>query len=172
MQLLNDPQVESPTPEAVVCKVCKLPVVLQGDGDYNLVKWHEHKANCVPPSLPPAPSSSASAIGGTPKPPVSSADTETTLVGTSLSPPRGKKRQREDEEAAEDPAGATAEGSDARPTAKRRTESYEPPKGFLPSLWRWAATEVKAFVKAAFGSGEEAKEDEGSGQGNTGVAKV
>lgn len=169
MQLLNDPQVESPTPEAVVCKVCKLPVVLQGDGDYNLVKWHEHKLNCIPPSQPPVPSPSTGAIGDIPKPPVSNADTEATLVGTSLSPPRGKKRQRED---AEDPSGTTAEGSDTRPTAKRRTESYEPPKGFLPSLWRWATTEVKAFVKAAFGGGEETKEDEGAGQGNTGVAKV
>jgi len=49
-------------------------------------------------------------------------------------------------------------GSDTRPTAKRRTESYESPEGFLPSLWKWATTEVKAFVKAAFGSGEETKE--------------
>ena len=168
MQLLNDSQIEKFTAEAVVCNVCKFPVVLQGD--YNLVKWHEHKLTCIPPSPPPAPFPSTDAIDDVPKPPVSSADTEATLVGTSSSPPRGKKRQREDEDGTEDPAGTTAEGSDTRPTAKRRTESYEPPKGFLPSLWKWATTEVKAFVKAAFGSGEETKED--TVQGDTVAAKA
>ena len=154
LQLVNDSQVKSFTAEAVVCDVCKLPVVLQGDGDYNLVKWHEHKLACMS-SPPPAPITSTSTSGNIPKPPASIADTEATLVGASSSPPRGKKRQREDRADAEEPAGTTAEELDTRPTAKRRTESYEPPKGFLPSLWKWAATEVKAFVKAAFGSGEE-----------------
>jgi len=162
LQLLNDSQVKSFTTEAVVCDVCKLPVVLQGDGDYNLVKWHEHKLTCVP-SAPPVLIPSTSAIGNIPKPPASNADTEATLVGASASPPRGKKRQREDEDDTEDPAGTTAEGSDTRPTARQRTESYEPPKGFIPGLWKWATTEVKAFVKAAFGGSEEAKEEVGEG---------
>jgi len=162
LQLLNDSQVKSFTTEAVVCDVCKLPVVLQGDGDYNLVKWHEHKLTCVP-SVPPVPIPSTSAIGNIPKPPASNADTEATLVGASASPPRGKKRQREDEDDTEGPAGTTAEGSDTRPTTRQRTESYEPPKGFIPGLWKWATTEVKAFVKAAFGGSEEAKEEVGEG---------
>ena len=169
MQLLNDSQAKSFTAEAVVCDVCKLPVVLQGDGDYNLVKWHEHKLACIPLPPPPVPIPSTSAIGDIPKPPVSRADTEATLVGTSSSPSRGKKRQREDEDDTEGPAGTTAEDLDARPTAKRRTESYEPPKGFLPGLWKWATTEVNAFVKAAFGSGEGVKEEvvEGSTPAST-----
>ena len=161
LQLLNDLQVKSFTAEAVVCDACKLPVVLQGDGDYNLVKWHEHKLTCILPPLPPVPIPSISAIENIPKPPTSNADTEATLVGTSSSPPRGKKRQREDEDDTQGPAGTTTEGLDTRPTIKRRTESYEPPKGFLPSLWRWATTEVKAFVRAAFGSGEETSGEAG-----------
>lgn len=163
MQLLNDSQVKSFTAEAVVCDACKLPVVLQGDGDYNLVKWQEHKLACIPSPPPPIPISSTSAIGSIPKPPASNADTEATLVGVTSSPPRGKKRQREDGDDTEDPPGTTAEGSDTRPTARRRTESYEPPKGFIPGLWKWATTEVKAFVKAAFGSSEVAKEEVGEG---------
>lgn len=168
LQLLNDSQVKSFTEEAVVCDVCKLPVVLQGDGNYNLVKWHEHKLSCIPPPPPPTPFPSTSTISSTPKP-ASNADTEATLVGTSLSP-RGKKRQREDEDVTEDTAGTTAEGLDTRPTAKRRTVSYEPPQGFLPSLWKWATTEVKAFVRAAFGGGEEAKGD--AAPDSTAVAKA
>jgi len=167
MQLLNDPQVKSFTAEAVVCDACKLPIVLQGDGDYNLVKWQEHKSACIPSPPPPIPIPipSTSAIGSIPKPPASNADTEATLVGVTSSPPRGKKRQREDGDDTEDPPGTTAEGSgsDTRPTARRRTESYEPPKGFIPGLWKWATTEVKAFVKAAFGSSEVAKEEVGEG---------
>lgn len=159
MQLANDPQVKSFTTEAVVCNVCTLPVVLQGDGDYSLVKWHEHKLNCMP-ILALVPSAS-----NVPKPPASNADTEATLVTTSSSPLRGKKRQREDGKDAEDSTLATTDDLDIRPTVKRRTESYEPPQGFLPSLWRWATTEVKAFVRAAFSGGEakEVKEDVGEG---------
>ena len=160
-QLVNDPQVKSFTTEAVVCNACDLPVVLQGDGDYNLVRWQEHKLSCIPPKAPaPIPSPSVVAEVPKPKPPASNADTEATLVGTSSSPARGKKRQREDVENVREPANATAEDLDARPTTKRRTESYESPPGFLPSLWRWATTEVKAFVRAAFGGGgEEMKEE-------------
>lgn len=157
-QLADDPQVKSFTTEAVVCNACNLPVVLQGDGDYNLVSWQEHKLSCIPPKIP-VPVPSPSVIAEVPKTPASSADTEATLIGTSSSPSRGKKRQREDVENVHEPVNSTAEDLDARPTTKRRTESYEPPPGFLPSLWRWATTEVKAFVRAAFGGGgEETKE--------------
>lgn len=155
LQLADDSQVKSFTADAVVCDVCNLPVVLQGDGDYNLAKWHDHKLACIPPAPPPVLIASTSTIVDVPKPPVSNADTEATLVCPSSSPSRGKKRQREDEGDTEDPAGTITEDLDIRPVARRRTESYEPPKGFLPSLWKWATTEVKAFVKAAFSGGEE-----------------
>ena len=158
------------TADAVVCDVCNLPVVLQGDGDYNLAKWHDHKSACIPPTLPPVPIPSTSAIGYIPKPPASNADTEATLVGQSSSPSRGKKRQREDEDDTENPAGTVAEDPDVRPAAKQRTESYEPPKGLLPSLWEWATTEVKAFVKAAFSGGDEVKGE--AGEGNTVITKA
>lgn len=157
-QLVNDPQVKSFTTEAVVCNACDLPVVLQGDGDYNLVAWEEHKLGCIPPKAP-VPIPPPSVVAEPPKPPVSNADTEATLVGTSSSPSRGKKRQREDGENVQEPINAAAEDLDARPTTKRRTESYEPPAGFLPSLWKWATTEVRAFVRAAFGGGGETKEE-------------
>jgi len=163
MQLANDPQVKSFTTAAVVCGVCNLPVVLQGDGDYSLVEWHEHKLNCMPVPVP------LPSTGNVPRPPASNADTEATLVGTTSSPFRGKKRQREDRDDTEDPI-VTTDDLDTRPTAKRRTESYEPPKGFLPSLWMWATTEVKAFVKAAFGSDEDTKE--GAREDNAVVSKA
>ncbi|KAF9785042.1 hypothetical protein BJ322DRAFT_1061089 [Thelephora terrestris] len=163
MQLVNDSQVKSFTAEAVVCNVCHLPVVLQGDGDYSLVKWHEHKLTCIPPTPPPISIPSTSVAGTVPKPPASNPDTEATLVGATSSPSRGKKRQREGGEDVEDPTGATTEDLDVRPTVKRRTESYQPPQGFLPSLWRWATTEVKAFVRAAFGGAEGKNEEAGEG---------
>lgn len=158
MQLANDPQVKIFTAEAVVCNLCNLPVVLQPNGHYDLLNWHEHKLTCGPPSLPPGPVPPSTAIVDVPKPPASSADTEATLVGPSSSPSKGTKRQREDEENAEDSASATIGDLDSRPTTKRRTENYEPPNGFLPTLWRWATDEVRAFVNAALGSGEGAGE--------------
>ena len=160
LQLANDSQVKSFTADAVVCDVCNLPVVLQGDGDYNLAKWHDHKSACIPPTLPLVPTPSTSVIGDVPKPPASNADTEATLVSQSSSPSRGKKRQREDEDDPENPSVTVTEGLDVRPAAKRRTESYEPPKGLLPSLWKWATTEVRAFVRAAFSGGEEEAKEE------------
>lgn len=161
MQLTNDSQVKSFIAEAVVCNVCNLPILLQGEGEYNLVKWQEHKSTCIPPVPLPISIPTTPTVTNAPKPPASRADTEATLVGTSFSPSRGKKRQREDVDEAKDATGANTEDPDVRPAAKRRTESYEPPMGFLPSLWKWATTEVKAFVRAAFGSGEESKEETG-----------
>ena len=157
LQLINDPQVKSFTPEAVVCDLCSLPVVLQGDADYSLAKWHEHKLGCREPT-------------SVPRPPASNADTEATLVGILSSPSRGKKRQREEEKEAQDPTLAMNDDLDTRPTIRRRTESYEPPKGFLPRLWRWATTEVKEFVNAAF-SGVEGTREEAS-EGNAAASKV
>ena len=171
LQLANDPQVKNFTTDAVVCDVCNLPVVLQGDGDYNLANWQDHKLTCVPA---PIPTPSTSAIADVPKPPASNADTEATLVGQSSSPPRVRKRQREDVDETGDPAGTVTEDLDIRPAVKRRTESYEPPIGFLPGLWKWASTEVRAFVRAAFGSAEEAKGEmkEETGEGSTTAAKA
>ena len=157
-QLANDPQVKNFTTDAVVCHVCNLPIVLQGDGDYNLAKWQDHKLTCVPAPVP-TPSTTDTPKVEVPKPPASNADTEVTLVGQSSSPPRVKKRPREDVDETVEPASTVTEEVDARPAVRRRTESYEPPAGFLPSLWKWASTEVRAFVRAAFGGSEEMKED-------------
>jgi len=168
-QLTNDPQVKNFTTDAVVCDVCNFPVVLQGDGDYNLAAWEDHKLTCAPA---PVPTTSTGVTVDAPKPPASNADTEATLVGQSSSPPRVKKRPREDGDDAH--PGTVTEDLDARPAVKRRTESYEPPAGFLPGLWKWASTEVRAFVRAAFGSGEATKEEvkEEVGEGSTTTAKA
>lgn len=180
LQLANDPQVKNFTTDAVVCDACNLPVVLQGDGDYNLAAWQDHKSTCVPTPVPIPPTTSNVDVpkpptsNTVPKPPASNADTEVTLVGQSSSPPRVKKRPREDGDSAIEPAGAVTEELDARPAVKRRTESYEPPAGFLPSLWKWASTEVRAFVRAAFGGGAEVKEEvmEEAGEGSTTTTKA
>lgn len=46
--LLNDPQVRACSPGHVQCGTCKLLVALEGEVDYDLTKWTEHKENCIP----------------------------------------------------------------------------------------------------------------------------
>jgi len=45
----------------------------------------------------------------------------------------------------------------------------------LPSLWKWASTEVRAFVRAAFGGGEVTMKEEvmeEAGEGSTTAARA
>jgi len=46
--LLNDPQVRTASPNSVRCTYCKVTVMLEGDVDYDLTKWNEHKTTCIP----------------------------------------------------------------------------------------------------------------------------
>lgn len=46
--LLNDPQVKACSPGHVECGTCKSVVALEGEVDYELTKWTEHKEKCIP----------------------------------------------------------------------------------------------------------------------------
>lgn len=46
--LLNDPQVKAISTGRVQCGACKKVVDLESEVDYDLMKWTEHKATCIP----------------------------------------------------------------------------------------------------------------------------
>lgn len=46
--LLNDPQVKAFSTANVHCGTCKTIVSLEGEVDYDLSKWIEHKQKCIP----------------------------------------------------------------------------------------------------------------------------
>lgn len=45
--VVNDPQAKSFDPHRIQCTFCSTNVALQGEGDYNLTNWNEHKAQCT-----------------------------------------------------------------------------------------------------------------------------
>ena len=45
--VVNDPQVKSFDTRRIQCTFCSANVALQGEGDYNLTNWDEHKAQCT-----------------------------------------------------------------------------------------------------------------------------
>lgn len=44
--LLTDPQAKSSSARHVECAFCRTTVELDGVAQYDLTKWHEHKAKC------------------------------------------------------------------------------------------------------------------------------
>ena len=46
--LLNDPQVKAFSPSEVQCCSCKTAVALEGEVDFDLTRWIEHKEKCIP----------------------------------------------------------------------------------------------------------------------------
>ncbi|KAI0048125.1 hypothetical protein FA95DRAFT_1126820 [Auriscalpium vulgare] len=118
LKLVNDKAAKSYTTKSVQCAHCKDSVALEGEGDYNLTKWDEHKANCAKaPRVKErvvtlgAPSEGISSPEHSPRraeksadrPPSSVASTEATAVAVEA-PRQGTKRAREDDddEAADD----------------------------------------------------------------------
>lgn len=47
LKLVNDAAAKRFTTKSVVCAHCKETVALEGEGDYNLAKWDDHKASCA-----------------------------------------------------------------------------------------------------------------------------
>ena len=45
--VVNDPQAKSFNARSIQCTFCSANVVLQGEGDYNLTNWDEHKVQCT-----------------------------------------------------------------------------------------------------------------------------
>jgi len=124
--VVNDPQVKSFDARRIECTFCSANVALQGEGDYNLTNWDEHKTQCTK-SLPRARSGSLNSVTFPrqfSRPPPSPASTENTVIapesGPSGSSSQSLKRNREEPE-------ATVEDTE-RPTVRPRTESYVPPE--------------------------------------------
>jgi len=159
LQLVNDSQVKSFTPREVVCSFCDTTITSNGDGDYNIINWDNHKTTCTWPvsgtqtksrrtsADPP----SASGVSTTPfpdRPPPSSASTSTegTLIVSDLKHPsqiQGTKRLREDDEGLDIPP----DNSDTRPSNRPRTETYEVPAKEAPGPAGWLMLPFKAFVR-------------------------
>ena len=47
LKLVNDASAKSFSGTTVECKHCDTTILLDGEGDYNLTKWQEHKAACT-----------------------------------------------------------------------------------------------------------------------------
>lgn len=164
--LLNDPQVRACSPAHVKCGTCKSVVALEGEVDYDLTKWTEHKEKCIPmtpapttpqgstshtPRMLAPPSTSSTSADGSPRSPTpvgensSNNSTETTAI-TESSPAAvkvGMKRSREEE--TED--GEREVAADERPANRARTETYKPPEGGPPSLLGWFIQPLKEFAR-------------------------
>ncbi|KDR80689.1 hypothetical protein GALMADRAFT_241078 [Galerina marginata CBS 339.88] len=142
--VVNDKQVKSFMPRKIECGFCGVTVQLEGEGDFNLTKWDEHKLNCTK-TIPISRSESVSSIPFPSRysmPPPSSASTEDTLVvdvANSRSS-QGVKRSREEPE-------VIAE-EDARPSARQRTASYLPPQVEPPNtVMGWFMLPFHSFVR-------------------------
>jgi len=163
--LLNDQQVKVFAPGHVQCGSCKTVVALDGEVDYELTKWTEHKEKCIPMTpapitpqgsrpraFPPQSTSSThsqvsagrSARSPTPAAEGSSRNSTETAVVTE-SPPAavkvGVKRDREEETEEEE----TKVAVDERPTNRPRIETYEPPEE--PSVFGWLMQPLKEFAR-------------------------
>lgn len=148
LQLVNDSQAKSFTSQSVECATCNDAIVLEGEGDYNLTKWDEHKSSC-PTYVQVAArqkihsllyrsteTESSKLIQSSPALAVQSplsvaSDTDVTVVASEASP-LNRKRQRE------------PEAEDLTRQVRARTETYEPPKG--NGVWEWFSAPWKTFV--------------------------
>lgn len=153
--LLNDPQAKSSSARHVECAFCRTNIELDGVAQYDLTKWHEHKAKCsshIVQPTPKAPSSRLSRvfpppsgqtvtqtpISEVPKPPTSSSSTPTDATAINGNSPCrvGEKRARDEEDAEED-----------RPMNRPRTMAYKAPENEAPGPWGWFMQPFKAFVR-------------------------
>ncbi|OAX39617.1 hypothetical protein K503DRAFT_73116 [Rhizopogon vinicolor AM-OR11-026] len=155
ISLLNDPQVKSSSPRNVECAFCRMNVELDGTAQYDLTKWHEHKAKCSSPAVQPTPKAPASRLSRVfpppsdqsfvhtsssrvyiPATPVNSASTNPTVINDASLSRAGEKRPRDDEDTLEE-----------RPVNRPRTEAYQAPKHEAPGPWGWFMQPLKAFVR-------------------------
>jgi hypothetical protein len=145
--LVNDPQARSFDARNIQCAHCSASVKLEGEGDYNLTQWDEHKLACNNRSSLVSKSDHVSSVpfpSQSSRPPPSSASTgtEDTIVveaGPSR-PANGLKRAREDPDAVPE--------EDGHKTIRPRTEAYIPPKLDPPnSLLGWFMMPFQSFVR-------------------------
>jgi len=144
LKLVNDASAKTFTATSVQCGHCDTTVALDPEGDYNLTKWEEHKADC---SSSPEKKQDAARTDGTPTTdaspirsdrersekcsPLSVASTEATAVDSAAVSGRSNKRPRETEE----------DGSEERPRTRARTY-FAQPSGALD----WLLLPFRSFV--------------------------
>lgn len=141
LKLVNDASAKSFSGTSVHCIHCDTTIALDGEGDYNLTKWQEHKATCPSSPLhePVTQGTTTSVADISPSrseksencPPVSTASTEATAVDTATSLGGAKKRQREPDE----------DDSETRPRTRAKTH-VETPSGALG----WLLLPFRSFV--------------------------
>jgi len=148
--LVNDSQALSFDSRNVGCALCSVSIVLEGDGDFNLAKWNEHKSTCIK-TVPVSKSDTTKSISfpghSPPRPPLSSASTEDTLiVDSGLSSTRHSlKRPREETD--------SIQVDDMPKTVRPRTESYLPSTVDSPdSVLGWFMLPFHSFVRGFKGS--------------------
>ncbi|TFY80590.1 hypothetical protein EWM64_g3421 [Hericium alpestre] len=148
LKLVNDSAAKRFTVKSVECRGCGVTVQLEGEEDYNLIKWEEHKASCTSTVNEPSAHSPAANSVSFPedsprrsekkaeRPPPSVASTEATAVASdaAASTQLGRKRAREEDE------GTT--NDDERPRTRPRTDSYKPAKAMT-----WLLAPFKSFIQ-------------------------
>ncbi|KAL1716319.1 hypothetical protein EV715DRAFT_255220 [Schizophyllum commune] len=149
--LCNDKQANDPQPDSVQCKACGGRIALEGDGEYNLSSWQQHKSICsfTSPAGVSAPANATPSV----------ASTDGTLIPDGSPVSQGKKRARE-EDHEDEAAPAVPADEDERPTNRPRTENYvapdaKPPPG--PFGWFLELPPVKSFLdgfRERFGGGK------------------
>jgi len=143
--LVNDSQAGTFDSRNVGCSLCGVNIVLEGEGDFSLTKWNEHKSSCIK-SVPVTKNDATSSIPfpgpSPPHPPLSSASTEDTLVvEAGLSGARHSlKRPREETDSIPE--------DDMPKTVRPRTQSYLPPTMEPPnSILGWFMLPFHTFVR-------------------------
>ncbi|KAF8479796.1 hypothetical protein DFH94DRAFT_631661, partial [Russula ochroleuca] len=136
LKLVNDASAKSFSATSVQCMHCDMTILLDGEGDYNLTKWLEHKAACpksvhllhLAPAADVSPSRSERSENC---PPLSVASTEATAVDAAALLGGSKKRQRDSDE----------DESETRPRTRAKTQ-VESPSGALD----WLLLPFRSFV--------------------------
>ncbi|KAF8637612.1 hypothetical protein AX17_002681 [Amanita inopinata Kibby_2008] len=146
LQLVNDADAKSFGTRHVECSQCGLHITLEGDGDYNLTKWEEHKINC--PSLPQSAVTESTNHPELPEPanavpfPIieDSANNTESKPAAEYSSNANLKRGRSESD-------ATMDRDDERPLNRPRTASYVAPEVEAPSALGWFLLPLKSFVR-------------------------
>ncbi|KAI0272491.1 hypothetical protein BC834DRAFT_921926 [Gloeopeniophorella convolvens] len=160
LKLVNDASAKSFTTKSVCCK-CDTTVKLEGEGQYNLTKWEEHKAGCLrsvylipssqilirsercsvsedEPAVEPMDVTDAAAAEVPAslekledRPPLSVASTDATAVDAPVPPGQGTKRPREVDE----------DEPEERPRTRPRTQLEQP-----TSALNWLLLPFRSFI--------------------------
>ncbi|KAK7061065.1 hypothetical protein VNI00_000800 [Paramarasmius palmivorus] len=157
LRLVNDPRARAFGPRHVECGTCRKSIILEGEADYTLACWDQHKAECAEAAQDKATSSKSpsenSATSGSstvifspqaqarPPPSVESSSTVVSPEATEGSPQKAGKKRRLEE------ADLEPEDAEAPPANRPRTETYVPVEKEAPSVMGWFLMPLKSFIR-------------------------